>query len=62
MLYLKKCGELYDEKHMMTGKVIEKAKITRDFLRKVIKSDKCNNIMSNYLSLCCYKNLIYFNL
>ncbi len=36
MLYLRKCGELYDEKHMMTGRVIEKAKITRDYLRKVI--------------------------
>jgi hypothetical protein len=35
MLYLRKCGELYDEKHMMTGRVIEKAKITRDYLRKV---------------------------
>ena len=34
---MKKCGELYDERQIMTGKVIEKAKITRDYLKKVIE-------------------------
>lgn len=42
LLYMKKCDELYDEKQLVTGKVVEKAQLTRDFLKKKIIETRKN--------------------
>jgi hypothetical protein len=36
MMYLKKCDELYNERQLITGKLMEKANITKEYLKKVI--------------------------
>jgi len=42
MMYLKKCDELYNERQIITSKIMEKANITKEYLKKKLLKTKYN--------------------